>query len=909
MPVPLKRFCCVMLLTMMQSSVWAFPLPKGVTQITSVEGITEYRLANGLKILLLPDPGKPTVTVNMTYLVGSRFENYGETGMAHLLEHMMFKGTPNVPHIDTQFNQRGMRSNATTALDRTNYFEQFEARDDNLHWAIKMEADRMVHSRISKKDLDSEMTVVRNEYEMGENSPENILLKRLQSAAFDWHNYGHATIGNRSDIENVNIQHLQAFYHLYYQPDNAVLIVSGKFEPATTLQWIAAEFGAIPKPQRHLPEFWTEEPVQDGERQFMVRRKGDTQLIMVGYKIPAALHPDNAAITFAADMLTDNPSGRLYKELVQTGRAVDVFATTVGAAAPGLVVLGAVVKNTDAIEPVRDALVAGIEAFAGNAPSQQELDRMKRNYRNQAEKIASDPQSLSLELSEDIALGDWRYFFRNRDQTDLVSAEQIREAAAKYLRRDNRTVGMFVPEDDPQRAQIPTAPPVAAVMLGFQPKAAVQRAEAFDPSPENIDRRTVHIALNGINVALLNKKNNAAIVSVALDLHWGDEESLFGKKMISLLTAEMLMRGNQLYTREQITDEFSKLKISGDLNRFDTTRENLPAALALVAQILKQPSFDRNEFEQLKKQVAASLESQRSDPSALAVQSLHQHFNHYPDGDWRASATIDESIEAVDAIELEDLKSFHRQFYGASHGELSIVGDFDEKAVVETVRQTLANWPSQASYKRIADSYDNIDAVNLTVDTPDKENGLYLARINLDMDDSNPQYPALVIANYIFGGGAELDSRLMERLRQKQGLSYGAGSSLHVDGFDKAGFFQINAIAAPQNLAQVAKSVREELQRAVGSGFTAEEVRRAKSGWAQQEMQARSEDGSLVEELNQNQRLQRDFLWSRDFENKVKNLTADQVNAAFRAWIIPEKLAVVIAGDGNKSGDLSRKEH
>ena len=909
MPVLLQRVCFVMLLTMMLSSVKAVPLPKGVSRITSVEGITEYRLVNGLRILLLPDAGKPTVTVNMTYLVGSRFENYGETGMAHLLEHMMFKGTPKLPHIDTEFNQRGMRSNATTALDRTNYFEQFEARDDNLHWAIKMEADRMVHSRISKKDLDSEMTVVRNEYEMGENSPENILLKRLQSAAFDWHNYGHATIGNRSDIENVNIQHLQSFYHLYYQPDNAVLIVSGKFEPATALQWIATEFGVIPKPQRHLPEFWTEEPVQDGERQFMVRRKGDTQLIMVGYKIPAALHPDNAAIMFAADMLTDNPSGRLYKELVQTGKAVDVFTTTIGAAAPGLLVIGAAVKNTDAIEPVRDALVAGIEAFAGSAPSQQELERMKRNYRNQAEKIASDPENLSLELSEEIALGDWRYFFQNRDQTDLVSAEQIRLAAAKYLRRDNRTVGMFVPEDDPQRSKIPPAPSVDEVMLGFQPKATVQRAEVFDPSPENIERRTVHCVVDGINVALLAKKNNAASVTVALDLHWGDEKSLFGKKMISLLTAEMLMRGNRLYSHEQIMDEFAKLKISGDLNRFDTTRENLPAALALVAQILKQPSFDPNEFEQLKKQVAASLESQRSDPSALAVQSLHQHFNHYPDGDWRASATIDESIEAVEAIKLDDLKLFHQQFYGASHGELSIVGDFDDQTIIETIRQTLGNWPSQAGYHRIADSYDNIDAANLTVDTPDRENGLYLARINLDMDDSDPQYPALLIANYIFGGGAELDSRLMERLRQKQGLSYGAGSSLHVDGFDKAGFFQINAIAAPQNLTQVAKSVRDELQRAVSFGFTADEVRRAKSGWVQQEMQARSQDSSLAEELNQNLRLQRDFLWTRDFENKVKGLTVEQVNVAFRAWIIPDRLAVVMAGDGSKSSELTRKEN
>ena len=233
------RACFFLTLILVTQLACAVTLPKGVTQITSVEGITEYRLTNGLKMLLMPDSAKPTVTVNMTYLVGSRFENYGETGMAHLLEHMMFKGTRKIPKIDAEFNQRGMRSNATTSLDRTNFFEQFEAKGDNLRWAITMEADRMTHSNIAKKDLDSEMTVVRNEYEMGENSPESVMLKRMQSVAFDWHNYGNATIGNRSDIENVNIQHLQAFYHLYYQPDNAVLIVAGKFDVADAIEFEA----------------------------------------------------------------------------------------------------------------------------------------------------------------------------------------------------------------------------------------------------------------------------------------------------------------------------------------------------------------------------------------------------------------------------------------------------------------------------------------------------------------------------------------------------------------------------------------------------------------------------------------------------------------------------------------------
>ena len=202
-------------------------LPPGVTQGASVEGITEFSLANGLKVLLFPDATKPTTTVNVTYLVGSRHESYGETGMAHLLEHLLFKGTPSNPNIFQELGRRGMRMNGSTFFDRTNYFETFTASDENLDWALAMEADRMVNSFVAKKDLDTEMTVVRNEFEMGENSPQRVLWGRLQAAGYDWHNYGNLTIGARSDIENVDIGRLQAFYRMHYQPDNAVLIVAG----------------------------------------------------------------------------------------------------------------------------------------------------------------------------------------------------------------------------------------------------------------------------------------------------------------------------------------------------------------------------------------------------------------------------------------------------------------------------------------------------------------------------------------------------------------------------------------------------------------------------------------------------------------------------------------------------------
>ena len=298
--------------TAVKSSAAATAVPAaGIEKMTAVEGITEYRLANGLRVLLFPDQSKPTITVNITYLVGSRHENYGETGMAHLLEHLMFKGAPKNPSIVQQFNRRGMRMSGTTGPDRTNYLERFHASDDNLKWAHEMEADRMVNSFIAKKDLDSEMTVVRNEYERGENSPFGVLLKRMQSMAYDWHNYGNSTIGNRSDIENVKIENLRAFYRRYYQPDNAVLLIAGKFDEARALAWIQNISAQSPTETR-VAQAVDSGTHADGERTFM-RRKGDIQLVALAYKVPSALHADSIPLGYAHSALTNTPSGRLHK--------------------------------------------------------------------------------------------------------------------------------------------------------------------------------------------------------------------------------------------------------------------------------------------------------------------------------------------------------------------------------------------------------------------------------------------------------------------------------------------------------------------------------------------------------------------------------------------------------------------
>ena len=272
----------------------------------------------------------------MTYMVGSRHEGYGETGMAHLLEHMLFLQTKTRKDVKQELKDHGAEMNGSTSWDRTNYFETLNATDENLKFALELEADRMVNSKIEKPLLDTEMTVVRNEFEMGENSPDRILMQRALETAYTWHNYGKLPIGNRSDIENVPINRLASFYQKYYQPDNALLTIAGKFDETKTLAQVAALFGPIPKPTRTLDKSYTVEPTQDGERSITLRRVGDTQGIIAIYHGPAGSHPDDPVLNVLSGVLGDSPSGRLYKALVDNKKAVGASMGMRRPARPGL---------------------------------------------------------------------------------------------------------------------------------------------------------------------------------------------------------------------------------------------------------------------------------------------------------------------------------------------------------------------------------------------------------------------------------------------------------------------------------------------------------------------------------------------------------------------------------------------
>ena len=887
-------------------------------KVTSVEGITEYRLDNGLRVLLFPDPTRPKLTVNMTVLVGSRHEGYGETGMAHLLEHMLFKGTSTHPDIPGAMKQRGAQFNGSTWLDRTNYYETLPSSDENLEFAIRLEADRMIHSPIKAEDLATEFSVVRNEFESGENSPEGILDQRMKAVAFEWHNYGKSTIGNRTDIERVPVDNLRAFYQTYYQPDNAVVVVAGRFDEKKALGLIEKYFGAIPRPDRKLRSTYTEEPAQDGERLVTLRRVGSVGLVGVVYHIPAGPHPEFPALEILAEILASEPSGRLYQALVETRLATSVSAGAQPLHDPGTLDIMAEVdtKQQAGLEKVRDAIFSVLEKLVQQGVRQEEVDRARQSILKNRELSLHEPNRIAIELSEWAAQGDWRLFFLHRDRLEKVTPKDVREAAGKYLTASNRTIGYFLPTTHPERTPIPTTPDLAAELKGYKGRAVESAGESFDVAAEAIEARVLRPdPINGVKLALLPKKNRGTAVMMRLTLHYGNAENLKGFNEAASLLPELMSRGTKSMTRQQIEDALDKnfarlgggsrgtmrLPASGGPGMLsfslETKRANLPTVLEILRQILREPSLPANEFEVLKREAITATEQGLTDPMRLAFNRFQRSISPYPSDDIRYVPTLDERLNRLRSITLEKVRDLYRNYIGAEHGELVVVGDFEPSEVLPIFRKSLEGWKAERPYARIEHPVPTgIRPGRETIKTPDKANAIFVAGQEMAIKDTDPDYPALLAGNFILGGGA-LSSRIADRLRQKGGLSYGAASMFAADPLDPHGVLMIYAIYNPINVAKVVKGVDEEVDRILRDGVTAAEMEAARSGLLQQQQVQRTNDRNLASILAEDLFVGRTMQFEAEVERKIRDLTPEVVNAALRKYLDPKRMVVVTAGD------------
>jgi zinc protease len=918
------------LVFLLATTVLAQTLPPGVQKKASLGGITEYDFPNGLKVLLFPDSSNPKVTVNMTFLVGSRHEGYGETGMAHLLEHMNFILSTNNRDIKKELTDHGANWNGTTSYDRTNYFETVTAGDENLKWALGLEAERMVNMRMEKKILDTEMTVVRNEFERGENSPQRILEERVVATAYLWHNYGKSTIGSREDIEKVPIDRLAAFYKKYYQPDNAVLTISGQLDESKTLAFVAATCGAIPKPTRKLDATYTVEPVQDGQRYVELRRVGDGQEIMMAWHAPSAGNADSAALSVLAGIMSGGGgrggggTGRLSKALVDNKKAISARMSFQELHDPGFVMASASLSNDQSLDDAKKAMLDTVKGIISEPPTKEEVDRVKNRMLRQMESQMNDAQQVGLGMTNPIAQGDWRLMFLNHDRLKDVTPDEIVRVAKLYFKDSNLTIGEFIPTNKPDRTEVPPTPDLDKLLDGYKSSITISKGESFDPTPANIEARVVRSKLaNGMKVVLLPRQTRGGTVNAAIELQFGDEKSLAGKSAAAQMAGALLMRGTKTKSRQQIQDEMDKLNaritvtgggggggggrgggtpagLSGANASIQTIAPNLVPAIRLAVEMLREPAFPENDFELIRKQRIAAIEANRNEPAALAVQALARALSPYPRGDIRYVQTFEEQIEDLKKVTMADVRKFYSDFYGASHGELVVVGQFDQPALQKAAAELLGSWTNPAPYNRYATTFQKAAPVNLKLETPDKQNSEFEAGMRIRLSDNDPDYAAMLLANYMMGGS--ITGRIPDRIRNHEGLSYSVNSRLVIPAVGDGAIFGGMAISNPANAPKVESSFKDELLLTLKNGFTADEVAAAKKAFRDQRMVQRSQDSGILALLAAREQQGRTMKWDEEIDAKIQALTPEQINAAFRAHIDASVLSIVKAGDFVKAG-------
>ncbi|SHH20837.1 M16 family metallopeptidase [Flavobacterium defluvii] len=879
--------------------------------ITNVEGVKEYSLNNGLRVLLIPDASQSNMVVNIVYNVGSRNEGYGEKGMAHLLEHMLFKSTKNLGDIKKMLSDKGGNANGTTWFDRTNYYEVFPSSDENLKWSIEMEADRMINSTILQTDLDKEFSVVRNEFEIGENNPDGVLQERILSAAYLWHNYGNSTIGSKEDIERVKANTLRVFYEKYYQPDNATLIIAGKFDEKKALEYVGQYFGAIPRPKRVLDKTYTIEPAQDGEKYVELKRAGDSKNVGALYHTVSFVDKDYAAIDALGEILTADPSGYLYKSLIETQKASNVYFWQPTVRDASFIYFGVAVPNDKDVNATKEIVRTELDKIAATKYTDQDVNRAKAKIIKQIETVKNNTISYAINLTEIIGAGDYRLGFLYRDAVEKLTKEDIQRVAEKYFKANNRTIGVFIPSKDEVRVKPNeyTDEELLAFTKDYKGKALEKEAAPFEASIKNLKQNFVEGKLsNGIKYGLIKKEIKGGKVQASFKFPVSNEKDLTGKSDVAGILAQLLKTGTKTQTKEQIQDRLDVLKSSINFNfsrqtlsvSISTYKENFKEVMGILADLLANSTFPENELTKTISEYNTYLESSLNDPQAVAFTEISRITTKYEKGSIFYTPTIQDQIDAFKKIKQSEIVDFYTNVLGGNNGVGSVVGDLDAKTTGEILESTFGKWNSKAKYQLALPTYFETQKLDKDIITPDKENAVALGRISFKMDRKNPDYPAFVMANEILGSGGFLSARIPMRLREKEGISYGAGSFVDVPITNDVAAWSYYAFLNPTKKNAVENAAKEEIAKAIKDGFTAEELKSNMISWQNERKTRLGVDNTLMELANTYLQYGIPLEDYDQLETKVKALKVEEVNSVLKKYLSLDKMSSVYAGDFNK---------
>ncbi len=883
-------------------------LPANVERIDSLGGITQFRLrSNGMKILLSPNHAAPVITFLVVYHVGSRNEAPGNTGSAHLLEHMLFnKSTQNFGRANGHKTFQEVlyeagadfsSTNMTTWNDRMTGYSTLP--EEDLDLAMRIEADRMSRALVLDEERKPEMSVVINEYEIGENNPYRALEKSVVASCIVAHPYHWATIGYRSDLEGVPTEKLREHYRNFFWPDNAEAILVGDFDPVDALRIFDREFGALAKSKTPIPTVITVEPPQEGERRVVVNRPGEVGIVELAYLRPGSLHPDFIPLDLLSAILSSGVNSRLYQALVETGLATDIRASNYALRDPYPILVTATVAPTATHEKVEAALKAVLRDVAEKGVTAEELARAKRRLEVSVIRGRDGTYELASSLGEAVASANWRWFVTYLDSMRLVTTADIERVAQKYFVPEHATVGWFIPiRNNPPPTK--SAPAAKKSPRTKRPGAGGAYAAESGPGATFADRTFHRILRNGIT---LNVVANAAVPTVAVHglALAGRQEAPVGKPAVPQLTAAMLTRGTQTRDKRAIAALLDGVGASISINADLTEAPILGAALSkdtrlllsVLADELKNPAFAPGELAKAKSELKADLLRGYESTSLRARERLSRLA--FPKGHPYRAADREEMLASLDAATVADLRAFHHDRYVGSGIILSIVGDVDPAAVASLVDSLFSPIPA-GGRPRYDIPRTEPNSPGLAVETMrGKANMNFVFGEASGLRRMDPDWEAAIVANAALGQSS-LTSRIGKRVRDQEGLSYTLNSRfLWSDYLD--GVWMVDVAVAPKNLAKALRSTREEIDRYCKEGITEEEVATQRRFFAGNYRVRLSTNAGIAFALTSAEKYGYGPAYLDQFPVKVGSVTREQVNQVIQTRLRPDKLHLVVAGD------------
>ena len=886
--------------------------------LKSEQNIEEYKLDNGLRVILAPNDKENKVFMNTIYLTGALNDPQGKGGMAHLLEHLAFKGTENVKGEEFQrrLDQYSLMSNASTDYYSTKYTSVIRPEKTAIDEMIYLEAERMDKLVLQEKFVPSEINIVEREREVRLDQPFSVLMDQIWKSAYGNQYLGRLPIGDLKELKSIKMDELNKFYRTWYAPNNAVMVIAGKFDKKQVLDTVEKNFNSIAA--RTVPK-QVNVPVLDSskiqERAFEVKKGSDFG------KYNIYLNGKNqqiqTALALSPFLFTMQPSGHLYKDVVETGTATQVQSTTWLTQDFNLVFMGAVYAPNHDAQKVGSALMQGIEKK--HSFNEVELNRVKNLIKNSQKSMMTSASAVGGMLSDYVVSsnGDWTQYFKDQAEVQNLKVNDVNQIINQFLIAEHRISGDIkpTPEDQKKALELQKGAETAKTLDQQDTKAeplkdpSVYKAEVAQNLTmsqqyvEKIDKKIQTGTLkNGMQYALFPTSTRDDKTYASIALNFGTAESLKDQAEVIGFMSYLLLRASEQYSLQDIADKSidaggraSASAVDNGISiQISAKNEKFEEFFKFIIDVMNNPKFEQTQFDLIKSQTLSSLNRSYTEPETVASLTIARIVEKYQPGDLRYHFEPELAKKQVTSITNDNVKSLYKQYFTTQNGQISVTGDFNAKSLLKYLNKSLGQSKTAQPYQRLSSEYFEYPAQKVHALAEQRQFGNYQALITLPVGNRHPDAEALLVLSNILGE-SQLSSRLAMELREKNALVYSFGSNMTLSSFQNTGALGISADYTAGKSAQVSQGVHKVLNDLLKNGVTEQELEAAKANIMKQRVTNLEDERRIHRGLNSQLEQNRSFKSRLERDQAFAQLTKADIDAVIQKYIKVNHLVEVMA--------------